>query len=72
MPQNRAPSFELAQAGSELVRITVNTPAAAKVPTIREMLEQMGCNVPLVGDFHSTAIVCNDFPECAQALGGTD
>src|SRR3954447_24792439 len=44
---------ELAQAGSELVRITVNTPeAAAQVPYVREQLDRMGVDVPLVGDFH--------------------
>ncbi|MGI4855484.1 MAG: flavodoxin-dependent (E)-4-hydroxy-3-methylbut-2-enyl-diphosphate synthase, partial [Janthinobacterium lividum] len=44
---------ELAQAGSEMVRITVNTPeAAAEVPAIREQLDRMGIDVPLVGDFH--------------------
>ncbi|MFP3335054.1 flavodoxin-dependent (E)-4-hydroxy-3-methylbut-2-enyl-diphosphate synthase, partial [Pseudomonas sp. SIMBA_064] len=44
---------ELALAGSELVRITVNTPEAAKeVVAIREQLDRMGVNVPLVGDFH--------------------
>ena len=44
---------ELAQAGSELVRITVNTPeAAAAVPHIREQLDRMGIDVPLIGDFH--------------------
>src|SRR5690606_2003687 len=44
---------ELAQAGSELVRITVNTPEAAReVPAIREQLDRMGVSVPLVGDFH--------------------
>src|SRR5208337_968352 len=43
----------LAGAGSELVRITVNTPeAAAQVPRIRERLDRMGCAVPLIGDFH--------------------
>lgn len=43
----------LAQAGSELVRITVNTAeAAAAVPQIRQRLDDLGCNVPLVGDFH--------------------
>ena len=45
--------FELAQAGSEVVRITVNSPeAAARVAEIRQRLDDMGCNVPLVGDFH--------------------
>src|SRR4051794_41833502 len=44
---------ELAIAGSELVRITVNTPeAAAQVPYIREQLDRMGIDVPLIGDFH--------------------
>ncbi|MEX1165662.1 MAG: flavodoxin-dependent (E)-4-hydroxy-3-methylbut-2-enyl-diphosphate synthase, partial [Hydrogenophaga sp.] len=44
---------ELALAGSELVRITVNTDEAAKaVPYIREQLDRMGINVPLIGDFH--------------------
>jgi len=64
--------YELAQAGSELVRITVNTAeAAAQVPRIRELLDQMGCNVPLVGDFHYNGHrLLADFPECAQALGG--
>ena len=62
--------FELAKAGSELVRITVNTPeAAAQVPRIRELLEGMGCDVPLVGDFHYNGHrLLRDFPECAQAL----
>ncbi|RFC37661.1 MAG: 4-hydroxy-3-methylbut-2-en-1-yl diphosphate synthase [Candidatus Nitrotoga sp. SPKER] len=64
--------FELAQAGSELVRITVNTAeAAAQVPYIRELLDKMNCNVPLVGDFHYNGHrLLTDFPECAQALGG--
>jgi (E)-4-hydroxy-3-methylbut-2-enyl-diphosphate synthase len=61
---------DLAQAGSELVRITVNTPeAAAAVPYIREQLDRMGCPVPLVGDFHYNGHrLLNDFPDCAQAL----
>lgn len=61
---------ELAQAGSELVRITVNTPAAAKeVPLIREQLDRMNINVPLVGDFHYNGHkLLTDYPECAQAL----
>lgn len=61
---------ELAQAGSELVRITVNTPAAAKeVPLIREQLDRMNVNVPLVGDFHYNGHkLLTDYPECAQAL----
>ena len=60
----------LAKAGSELVRITVNTPAAAaEVPAIREQLDRMGCKVPLVGDFHYNGHkLLHDFPECAEAL----
>jgi (E)-4-hydroxy-3-methylbut-2-enyl-diphosphate synthase len=61
---------ELALAGSELVRITVNTPeAAAAVPHVREQLDRMGVNVPLVGDFHYNGHrLLTDFPDCAQAL----
>ena len=61
---------ELAIAGSELVRITVNTPeAAAQVPYIREQLDRMGIAVPLVGDFHYNGHrLLTDFPDCAQAL----
>ena len=62
--------FELAKAGSELVRITVNTPeAAAQVATIRARLDKMGCDVPLVGDFHYNGHrLLTEFPNCAQAL----
>ena len=62
--------FELAQAGSELVRITVNTPeAAAQVARIRSLLDGMGCDVPLVGDFHYNGHrLLTEFPDCAQAL----
>jgi (E)-4-hydroxy-3-methylbut-2-enyl-diphosphate synthase len=61
---------ELAVAGSELVRITVNTPEAAEaVPAIREQLDRMGIDVPLVGDFHYNGHrLLTDFPEMAQAL----
>jgi (E)-4-hydroxy-3-methylbut-2-enyl-diphosphate synthase len=61
---------ELAQAGSELVRITVNTPEAAQaVPYIREQLDRMGISVPLVGDFHYNGHrLLQDHPDCAQAL----
>ena len=61
---------ELAQAGSELVRITVNTPEAAEaVPHIREQLDRMGIEVPLVGDFHYNGHrLLTDFPAMAQAL----
>jgi len=53
-----------------MVRITVNNPeAAAAVPAIREQLDRMGVDVPLVGDFHYNGhTLLNDFPECAQAL----
>jgi (E)-4-hydroxy-3-methylbut-2-enyl-diphosphate synthase len=62
--------FELAQAGSELVRITVNTSeAAAAVPRIRALLDGMGCNVPLIGDFHYNGHrLLTEYTECAQAL----
>ena len=61
---------ELAQAGSEMVRITVNTPeAAAQVPYIREQLDRMGIDVPLVGDFHYNGHrLLTDYPACAEAL----
>ena len=61
---------ELALAGSELVRITVNTPeAAAAVPYVREQLDRMGVDVPLIGDFHYNGHrLLTDYPDCAQAL----
>ena len=61
---------ELAQAGSEMVRLTVNTPeAAAEVPHIREQLDRMGIDVPLIGDFHYNGHrLLTEFPGCAQAL----
>jgi (E)-4-hydroxy-3-methylbut-2-enyl-diphosphate synthase len=61
---------ELAIAGSELVRITVNTPEAAEqVPYIREQLDRMGISVPLVGDFHYNGHrLLTEFPAMAQAL----
>jgi (E)-4-hydroxy-3-methylbut-2-enyl-diphosphate synthase len=61
---------ELARAGSEIVRITVNTPeAAAAVPAIREQLDKMEVDVPLVGDFHYNGhLLLRDYPECARAL----
>jgi (E)-4-hydroxy-3-methylbut-2-enyl-diphosphate synthase len=61
---------ELAAAGSELVRITVNTPKAAEqVPFIREQLDRMGVDVPLIGDFHYNGHrLLTDYPGCAQAL----
>jgi (E)-4-hydroxy-3-methylbut-2-enyl-diphosphate synthase len=61
---------ELARAGSELVRITVNTPeAAAQVARIRERLDTRGCKVPLVGDFHYNGHkLLTQYPDCARAL----
>jgi len=61
---------ELALAGSELVRITVNTPEAAQaVPYIRAQLDRMGIAVPLIGDFHYNGHrLLSEFPDCAQAL----
>jgi (E)-4-hydroxy-3-methylbut-2-enyl-diphosphate synthase len=61
---------ELAQAGSEMVRITVNTPeAAAAVPKIREQLDRMGMDVPLIGDFHYNGHkLLTQYPDCAAAL----
>jgi (E)-4-hydroxy-3-methylbut-2-enyl-diphosphate synthase len=60
----------LARAGSELVRITVNSPeAAAQVARIRERLDARGCGVPLVGDFHYNGHkLLTQFPDCARAL----
>jgi (E)-4-hydroxy-3-methylbut-2-enyl-diphosphate synthase len=62
--------YELAQAGSELVRITVNTSeAAAAVPHIRARLDAQGCRVPLIGDFHYNGHrLLTEYPECARAL----
>src|SRR5437879_5499778 len=61
---------ELARAGSEIVRVTVNTSeAAAQVPRIRERLAAMGCDVPLVGDFHFNGHkLLAEHPDCASAL----
>ena len=61
---------QLARAGSELVRITVNSSEAAKaVPVIRQRLDDMGCHVPLIGDFHFNGHkLLTAHPECAQAL----
>jgi (E)-4-hydroxy-3-methylbut-2-enyl-diphosphate synthase len=61
---------ELAQAGSEIVRITVNSPEAAReVAAIRNQLDRMNIDVPLVGDFHFNGHkLLADYPDCAQAL----
>jgi len=62
--------YDLARAGSELVRITVNNEAsAAAVPAIRAQLDAKGCDVPLVGDFHFNGHrLLADYPDCAKAL----
>ncbi len=62
--------YELWQAGSEVVRITVNSPeAAAQVGEIRRQLDAMGCDVPLVGDFHYNGHkLLSAYPDCAKAL----
>src|SRR6201998_847274 len=61
---------ELAQAGSELVRITVHTPEdGAAVPAIRDQLDRMGVSVPLIGDFHYNGhLLLRDYPGCAESL----
>ncbi len=61
---------QLAAAGSELVRITVNTEqAAAQVAPIRDILESKGCRVPIIGDFHYNGhLLLTRYPECAEAL----
>ena len=63
-------TLELARAGSELVRITVNSAeAAAAVAEIREKLDKQNCSVPLIGDFHFNGHkLLTDYPECARAL----
>ncbi len=63
--------LELARAGSELVRITVNNESAARaVADIREALDARGVDVPLIGDFHFNGHrLLTDYPECAEALG---
>src|SRR5207302_4721273 len=62
--------IELAQAGSELVRVTVNVPeAAAAVPEIKKRLRDAGCDVPLIGDFHYNGhVLLTNYPACAEAL----
>ena len=62
--------YELWQAGSEIVRITVNSPeAAAQVGNIRRQLDALGCDVPLVGDFHYNGHkLLQQYPDCAEAL----
>ena len=62
--------LELAQAGSELVRVTVNVPeAAAAVPEIKKRLADAGCDVPIIGDFHYNGhVLLTKYPDCARAL----
>ena len=62
--------IELAEAGSELVRITVNLPeAAAAVPEIKQRMLDAGCTAPLIGDFHYNGhLLLTKFRECARAL----
>ena len=61
---------ELAEAGSEMVRVTVNLPeAAAAVPEIRQRMRDAGCTAPLIGDFHYNGhLLLTRYPECAKAL----
>jgi (E)-4-hydroxy-3-methylbut-2-enyl-diphosphate synthase len=63
-------SVELAEAGSDLVRITVNVPeAAAAVPEIKQRMLDAGCTAPLIGDFHYNGhLLLTKFPDCARAL----
>src|SRR3979490_2438754 len=61
---------ELAEAGSDMVRITVNVPeAAAAVPEIKQRMLDAGCTAPLIGDFHYNGhLLLPHFPDCARAL----
>src|SRR5918992_4049928 len=65
-----AQCIELAEAGSEMVRITVNVPeAAAAVPEIRQRMRDAGCTAPLIGDFHYNGhLLLTRYPACADAL----
>ncbi len=65
-----AQTVELAEAGSEMVRVTVNTPdAAAAVPEIKRRMIDAGCTIPLIGDFHYNGhLLLTKFPGCAEAL----
>jgi len=70
VPSTLAQVLALAQAGSELVRVTVNTDAAARaVPALCESLEKEGVRTPIIGDFHYNGhLLLKQFPECAKAL----
>src|SRR2546430_6081406 len=63
-------TLELAEAGSEIVRWTVNVPeAAAAVPEIKKRLLEAGCNVPIIGDFHYNGhVLLTKYPDCAKSL----
>src|SRR5580704_9805258 len=63
-------TVELAEAGSEIVRWTVNVPeAAAAVPEIKKRLLDAGCRAPIIGDFHYNGhVLLTKYPECARAL----
>src|SRR6201998_3356487 len=63
-------TLELAEAGSEIVRWTVNVPeAAAAVPEIKKRLLAVGCKVPIIGDFHYNGhVLLTKYPDCAAAL----
>src|SRR5579863_903245 len=63
-------TLELAEAGSEIVRWTVNVPEAAEaVPIIKKRLLDAGCNVPIIGDFHYNGhVLLTKYPACAAAL----
>src|ERR1700680_2952126 len=65
-----AQCLELAEAGSEMVRVTVNLPeAAAAVPEIKQRMLDAGCTAPLIGDFHYNGhILLTRFPDCARSL----
>src|SRR5881397_915989 len=61
--------IELAEAGSEMVRVTVNVPEAAAVPEIKQRMLDAGCVAPLIGDFHYNGhLLLTKYPECARAL----
>src|SRR3954466_15302639 len=62
--------IELAEAGSEMVRVTVNVPeAAAAVPEIKQRMLDAGCDAPLIGDFHYNGhLLLTRYPDCARAL----
>jgi (E)-4-hydroxy-3-methylbut-2-enyl-diphosphate synthase len=70
VPSTVNQALALARAGSELVRVTVNTEqAAAAVPRIVDTLDQFGVRVPIIGDFHYNGhILLKKYPECARAL----